>query len=100
MKRSHTVYRALTGTGAVLLFASLSAQAAPKNQREAFIDADRNGNQVLDETELKTFLDHMANLGNSQARKVRMLGLYGVAMRTIDTNGDGVASVAELKAQE
>ena len=100
MKKSRSVSHALIATGTALLFASLPAHAAPKNQREAFIVADRNGDQVLDAAELKTFLDHMADLGNSQAKKVRMLGIYSVAMRTIDANGDGVASVTELKAQK
>lgn len=76
------------------------AMAGPKSREEAFLDADKNGDKVLNAAELRTFIGHMAILGEARAKRVRMLGLYGLAMRTIDTDKDGVASIPELRKQE
>jgi Ca2+-binding EF-hand superfamily protein len=77
-----------------------AATAEPKSKEEAFRSADANGDRVLSASELKVFIGHMADLGQPRAKRVRLLGLYGLAMRTIDTDKDGVASIAELRKQD
>lgn len=76
------------------------AVASPKSKEEAFLAADKNGDKVLSAPELKVFIGHMADLGEARAKRVRLLGLYGLAMRTVDTDKNGVASIAELRKQE
>ena len=82
-----------------LLSATFSARAYSGAEKNAFLKADANSNHVIEENEIVVLMDELAANGSKQAAKVKFLGVYGVAFRTIDANGDGKITPAELEAQ-
>jgi len=60
--------------------------------------ADANGDGGLSRDEFRDFMQGMAELGHRSARLVTAFGVYGIAFRQIDADGDGWASPSELAA--
>ncbi len=82
-----------------LLSATAVAQAYSSAEKNAFLKADANNNRVIEQNEIIVLMNELAANGSKQAAKVKFLGVYGVAFRTIDANGDGKITPAELEAQ-
>jgi phage terminase large subunit-like protein len=82
-----------------LLSATIAAQAYSGTEKNAFLKADANSNHVIEQNEIVVLIDELAANGSKQAARVKFLGIYGVAFRTIDTNGDEKITPAELEAQ-
>ncbi|MEO1066843.1 MAG: hypothetical protein AAFW47_05625 [Pseudomonadota bacterium] len=76
------------------LFA-LPAQAS-SDKGALFARADVDQSASLDRSEFRQFINLLAKAGNTGAKRVRALRLYGLAWLRVDKNGDGVATRAEL----
>lgn len=85
---------------AMLLSAPVHGQvtAADEAAEAVLRQADANGDGGLSRDEFRDFMQGMAGLGHRSARLVSTFGVYGIAFRRIDTDGDGWASPAELAA--
>ena len=82
-----------------LLSATVAAQAYSGGEKNAFLKADANQNRVIEQNEIIVLINELAASGSKQAARVKFLRIYGVAFRTIDANGDGKITPAELEAQ-
>lgn len=67
---------------------------------QAFRAADINGDELLTMPEFRDFIRGMAEFGAPMSRRIRTLGLYGMAFRRVDVDGNGFATPAELRAAE
>ncbi len=67
---------------------------------QAFLAADRNGDELLTPDEFRTFIATMAEIGAPMSRRIRNLGAYGIAFNRVDADGNGYATPAELRAAE
>ena len=85
----------------VILFLSATpvAFAYSSAEKNAFIKADADGSHTIDNKEIIILMNELASNGSKQAARVKFLGIYGMAFRTIDANGDGKITPAELEAQ-
>ena len=83
----------------LLLSASSNALAYSGGEKQAFLKADANNNHVIEQSELPVLINELAANGSKQAARVKFLGIYGMAFRTIDANGDGKITPAELETQ-
>lgn len=84
---------------ACLLFLSFTAHAYSSAEKNAFLKADNDGSHTIDSNEIVVLINELAATGSGQAKRVKFLGIYGMAFRTIDANGDGKITPAELEAQ-
>ncbi len=81
------------------MLSSLTAHAYSSAEKNAFLKADKDGSHTIDSNEIVVLINELAATGSGQAKRVKFLGVYGVAFRTIDANGDGKITPAELEAQ-
>ena len=86
---------------AVLLPSSAMAQSAAEREaaRANFRQADANGDRRLNRREFRAFINANAADGIGRAAMVRRLGVYDRAFDTVDRNGNGVVTPAEIAAQ-
>ena len=75
------------------------AYAYSSAEKNAFIKADADGSRTIDVKEIVVLMNELAANGSKQAARVKFLGIYGMAFRTIDANSDGKITPAELEAQ-
>ncbi|MDP2732531.1 MAG: hypothetical protein Q8O63_05400, partial [Hoeflea sp.] len=61
-----------------------------------FKSADADGNGILEVGEFRLFVDLRADSGSNIAKRVRTFRAYGLALSTVDYDGDGKVSGAEL----
>jgi EF hand len=87
-------------TAAAILFLTLPAHAYSDAEAKAFIKADKNGDKQIDGREFRILIDEMAAIGAEKAISVKKWGVYGMGFKKADSNGDGVISIPELKAQK
>ncbi|MEX3017724.1 hypothetical protein [Gymnodinialimonas hymeniacidonis] len=86
---------------AALTALPLPAQAQYEDESvQAFLAADANGDEQLTLNEFRTFIATMAEVGAPMSRRIRNLGAYRIAFGQVDTDGNGLASPAELRAAE
>ncbi|MEM9278674.1 MAG: EF-hand domain-containing protein [Pseudomonadota bacterium] len=84
----------------LVIMVSDTALAATKQQeREAFLEADANGDRQLTKAEFKTFLKLLAEAGNSRAKRAVSFGELGYSsgFSTADANSNGLVTPAELR---
>ncbi len=75
------------------------ASAYSSAEKNAFIKADADGSHTIDDKEIVVLMNELAANGSKQAARVKLLGIYGMAFRTIDANADGKITPVELEAQ-
>lgn len=73
-----------------------STAIAGASHGDSFLAADSDCNAALTPREFKTFIDHLAETGHKNARRVRAFNLYRLAWSRVDINNDGVATRNEL----
>lgn len=84
---------------ACLMLSSPAALAYSSAEKNAFLKADQDGSHTIDSNEIVVLINELAATGSGQAKRVKFLGIYGMAFRTIDANGDGKITPAELEVQ-
>ncbi len=80
------------------LIAGLSVSSPRADEVSDFIESDSNKNGVLAGEEYKEFIKRRAKAGNASAKWVVTFSAWGRALKTVDTNGDGIVTPAELRA--
>lgn len=88
--------RGLTFLGGLTLHLMLTATAACADPVRDFKSADADGNGILEVGEFRRFVDLRADSGSNIAKRVRTFRAYGLALSTVDYDGDGKVSGAEL----
>ena len=84
-------------TAAVVSLSISGAEAVTRAERsKAFVNADKNSDEVLTRAEFKVFIKDLAKQRLPLAKRVRFWGVYGLAFGRIDTNKDGLLQPAEL----
>lgn len=64
---------------------------------DAFLKADRDGDQHLTRAEFEVFIEAMAAQGQPTAKQIRFFGAYGFAFKVVDADKNGRLSPAELR---
>jgi hypothetical protein len=96
----------MTRVATSFVFALLTCLAAPAFAQfedesvQAFLVADRNGDELLNESEFRVFIQQMADAGAPMSRRIRTLGVYGIAFGRTDADGNGLLTPAELRAAD
>ncbi|MBC7284458.1 hypothetical protein [Hoeflea sp.] len=88
--------RGLTLLGSLTLPLMFAATVACADPVRDFKSADTDGDGILEAGEFVRFVDLRADSGSRIAKRVRMLRAYGLALSTVDYDGDGKVSGAEL----
>ncbi|MEO0635330.1 MAG: hypothetical protein AAFY73_01655 [Pseudomonadota bacterium] len=82
-------------------FMATSALAISAEQElAAFRSADANKNNIIERGEFNTFINLLADAGLPLAKRVRTFGVYGIAFRRTDANGDGQLTPNELRRSQ
>ena len=84
-----------------LMAATVSnAFEATEAETRSFLAADVNKDLVLNRKEFRTFVQLMADAGQSTSKTIRAFGAYGYAFGIADRDKDGVVSPHELRAAD
>ena len=89
----------IIGTGLVVASAPNAFEATEVETR-SFLAADVNKDLVLNRKEFRTFVQLMADAGQSTSKTIRAFGAYGYAFGIADRDKDGVVSPHELRAAD
>lgn len=77
---------------------ALSQELDPtQTEIDAFLRADEDADQNLDQPEFKIFVDFMAEAGQTTARTIRFFGVYEFAFGIVDENENGLLEPMELR---
>lgn len=82
----------------ICLTVYMSVSYARADEVSDFIASDFDSNGVLVGDEYREFIKRRAKAGNASAKWVVTFSAWGRALKTVDTNGDGIVTPAELRA--